>query len=362
MIYVRDKSAIRWGAVARAREVAALALLLLLSTSVLAPLVLGPVAVTRVEPPTPDLESIWVSSMKEAVAPPDPDEELPGCDSGGNAKPLCGAPRVASTTRTPTHLCNPVNPPAGKAYSPCCYDMPACHWLISRTPRANGRGLRGKAGLAGHVSSEGEELCGAVMLVRDPACWICDLSSELRLQVDVVTRQAVGSRGSRDVVEILVPPTAREAAIAEIRGHQSVTAAWFSDADRRRLVGIVDSRSCGACRAAQQAGVSVLRLVADGRGNLEWSVMSPGLGPLKVLLFLLQASGCEARIVRRWKPSAPDGATARQREILRAAVEGGYFEEPRGVTQSEIAMRFGVSRIAVLRLLRRAERKGLFLL
>ncbi len=346
----------------RARAVAALALLLLLLASVLAPLALGPVALTRIEPPTPDLGAVWVSSMDEALAPPDPDKRLGGCDAEGIRKPLCGAPSITSTTRTSTHFCGPSTPMAGGTYPPCCYLSPACYWLISRNPRMNGKGPRGKAGLPAHAFSDVEELCGAVFLVRDPACWICDLSSELRFQLGVVTRQAVGSRGSRDAVEILVQPSAREEAIAEIRGHPSVTGAWFSEVDSRRLMGIVDSQDCGACRAAQEAGVSVLRLVADGRGNLEWSIMSPGLGPLKVLLVLLRASGCEARIVRRWRPSAPDGATARQREVLRAAVEGGYFDDPRGVTQSEIAKRFGVSRIAVLRLLRRAERKGLFLL
>jgi len=226
----------------------------------------------------------------------------------------------------------------------------------------NGKGPRGRVGLPGDVPSEVEELCGAVILVRDPACWICDLSSELRFQVGVVSRQPVGSRGSRDAVEILVPPTAREEVIAEIRGHPSVTKAWFSEVDSRRLAGIVESLGCEACRIAQEAGVSVLRSVADGEGNLKWFVMAPGLEALKDLLYRLEANGRDARLVRRCRPSAPDGTTARQREILHEAVESGYFEDPRGITQSEIAKRFGLSRIAVLRILRRAERNGLILL
>lgn len=242
----------------RTRAVAAVALLLMLLGSVLAPLGLGPVALSRFESPSPDLGPVWTSSMNDAFAPPDADEQLAGCDSEGIAKPLCGAPRGPSAIRTPTHSCGPLTPSAGKAYSPCCYFLSACYWLISRTPRTNGKGPRGKAELPVHASSEAEELCAAVISVRDPACWICDLSSELRLQVGVVARQAVGSRGSRDTVEILVPPTAREDAIAEIRGHPFVTGAWFSEVDPRRLVGIVDGRDCGACIAADVATLGLI--------------------------------------------------------------------------------------------------------
>ncbi|MFC4247322.1 helix-turn-helix domain-containing protein [Natribaculum luteum] len=48
------------------------------------------------------------------------------------------------------------------------------------------------------------------------------------------------------------------------------------------------------------------------------------------------------------------GLTDDQRETLHTAYERGYFEEPRGVTQSELADEFDVSQRAVSRRLRRA--------
>jgi predicted DNA binding protein len=49
--------------------------------------------------------------------------------------------------------------------------------------------------------------------------------------------------------------------------------------------------------------------------------------------------------------------TARQREVLRAALEQGYYELPRAVTTAELADRIGVERRTAEDHLRRAERK-----
>ena len=51
--------------------------------------------------------------------------------------------------------------------------------------------------------------------------------------------------------------------------------------------------------------------------------------------------------------------TGRQREILEAAVESGYYEEPRGATHEEIAREVGVSAGTVGEHLRRVEEKVL---
>ncbi|PSQ41257.1 hypothetical protein BRD14_06865 [Halobacteriales archaeon SW_5_68_122] len=51
--------------------------------------------------------------------------------------------------------------------------------------------------------------------------------------------------------------------------------------------------------------------------------------------------------------------TERQREILEAAVESGYYEEPRGATHEEIAREVGVSAGTVGEHLRKVEEKVL---
>ena len=54
--------------------------------------------------------------------------------------------------------------------------------------------------------------------------------------------------------------------------------------------------------------------------------------------------------------AAPD-LTARQASVLRAAVESGYYDRPRGATTAALADRFGLARSTLEEHLRRAERK-----
>ena len=60
-------------------------------------------------------------------------------------------------------------------------------------------------------------------------------------------------------------------------------------------------------------------------------------------------------------PDAPGVAepslTARQAAVLRAAVDDGYYEVPRGTTTGELAERFGLARSTLEEHLRRAEGK-----
>jgi predicted DNA binding protein len=56
------------------------------------------------------------------------------------------------------------------------------------------------------------------------------------------------------------------------------------------------------------------------------------------------------------------GLTRRQAEALLAAVESGYYGEPRGTTLGEVAQRFGLSRASLEEHLRKAENKLLLAL
>ncbi len=148
----------------------------------------------------------------------------------------------------------------------------------------------------------------------------------------------------------------------EVRCHPSVDRVSFSDSGSNRLLGIVDVRGCNACPAADDAGVVVLKTVTDGEGNLEWLVAAPGPGQLRDLLVMLRVNGCEARVTTRCRPLAPNGRTARQQEILRAALEGGYFEEPKRLTLAQLAHRLRISESVAGRLLRKALGNSLRLL
>ncbi|MFC6906018.1 helix-turn-helix domain-containing protein [Halalkalicoccus tibetensis] len=69
----------------------------------------------------------------------------------------------------------------------------------------------------------------------------------------------------------------------------------------------------------------------------------------------------EIDITRLYRPSRPFSKsqlalTEAQHETIIAALEGGYYENPRGITRSELAEEFGISQQALSARIRRAHR------
>jgi len=124
-----------------------------------------------------------------------------------------------------------------------------------------------------------------------------------------------------------------------------------------RLVLMVDAKSCGPCLIAAHSESVVTKAVYGGANPLEWTTISTDAASLRSLLGTLRAQDCSAEIVGL-SPSIPNvELTGRQREVLSAAVNMGYFDEPRRIDLRDLALRFGISRVAARELLRKAERK-----
>jgi len=160
----------------------------------------------------------------------------------------------------------------------------------------------------------------------------------------------------REAVQLSGRPEDCRAAAVALQNHPTVRRASFSETTGGGLLALVEVRGCNACRLADEAGALVVRSVADGRGGLEWSLLAAGEEPLDRLLAILRTRGVLAGLAKPIRPAAAAKLTDRQCEVLRAAMEGGYFDFPRRMTQAALAKRLGISRVAALRILRRALR------
>lgn len=73
----------------------------------------------------------------------------------------------------------------------------------------------------------------------------------------------------------------------------------------------------------------------------------------------LRRRGAQADVLSSREHRDPPAMTARQRDLLDAAVAQGYFEVPRRVTLTELARRMGVAKSTLSETLARAERHAL---
>jgi predicted DNA binding protein len=97
--------------------------------------------------------------------------------------------------------------------------------------------------------------------------------------------------------------------------------------------------------------------VSRSDGRVDWNLVTGGEGSLKELVDRLVAEGCEVEIRRSRRPDLHRTLTDRQEEVLRMALEAGYYDQPKRVIIKDLARRAGVAPSTFQEILQRAERK-----
>jgi predicted DNA binding protein len=148
----------------------------------------------------------------------------------------------------------------------------------------------------------------------------------------------VSRRGALAHVRTTIEETA---AMSTIRGHDGYVTGPFHIAEGRELWHV------GFDRGGEADGA----LAALDRDN-EYDVVSRESVNLSELSGFVGNVGAAMTLVEGCRE-----LSERERETLEAAVDGGYFDSPRGETLGTLADRFGVSKPAVSKTLRRGQAK-----
>ncbi|MFD1512780.1 helix-turn-helix domain-containing protein [Halomarina rubra] len=148
----------------------------------------------------------------------------------------------------------------------------------------------------------------------------------------------ISRRGAVAHVRTAIDETA---AMGTIRDHDGYITGPFRIADGRELWHVGFDRD-GSANAA---------LSALDRDN-EYDVVSRDPVDITELSGFVQNVGAAMTLVEGCRDLTP-----RERETLEAAVDGGYFDSPRGETLGTLADRFDVSKPAVSKTLRRGQAK-----
>ena len=96
-----------------------------------------------------------------------------------------------------------------------------------------------------------------------------------------------------------------------------------------------------------------IRFRADGA--VEISLLGSGADLREALAVVREAADVTVLAVREGWSDSPAALTDRQREVLAAAYEAGYYDYPRRATQDEVASTLGISGSTVAEHLRHAE-------
>ena len=90
--------------------------------------------------------------------------------------------------------------------------------------------------------------------------------------------------------------------------------------------------------------------------SIIWTVIVDGYQELKRLLKEFVDNKIDVKVLKVVKAKSDATITARQEQIIKIALEAGYFDFPRRITLNQLAEKLNISSSTLAEILRRAEK------
>jgi predicted DNA binding protein len=122
------------------------------------------------------------------------------------------------------------------------------------------------------------------------------------------------------------------------------------------ILGTVTTQNCPVCSTLSGLNCSLLSAVTKEDNKMEWRLLVSGDDTLKKLTDRLDSQHVGFEILQLSHLGNVKDLTARQEQIVKLALEMGYFEFPKKIKLEELSKRLGISAGNLSEILRRAEK------
>jgi predicted DNA binding protein len=195
----------------------------------------------------------------------------------------------------------------------------------------------------------------AVLAVKAPD-WMNNLAKKYGARISVLGCLPFPEGGVKDLVEIRAPRDRLEAAVEELRGSSQFQEIDVTQTSRDKALASIHTNRCAVCSVL--AGSECFLISASARdGGIYWTLLASGKKPIRDLMAAMKDKGFNVEIVRMIEVKGRDALTARQEEIIRVALEKGYFDYPKRISLRELARQFGISISTLSEVLRAGQKK-----
>jgi predicted DNA binding protein len=198
-----------------------------------------------------------------------------------------------------------------------------------------------------------------VLTVRIPDCWITEVAGMSERPIRFLRSVPDGHEGGRGLIEIRGDAELAEVVVDAIRAHPTVCHVDITQLPDGGVLGEVVTSQCAACRALTGVDCFLTSAATRPDGRVDWHIVTGGEGALQQLVERLEAEGCDVEVKSSRRPKGRRALTERQEQVLRMAIESGYYDQPKRTSIKELARRAGVAPSTLQETLQRAERKVL---
>jgi predicted DNA binding protein len=157
-------------------------------------------------------------------------------------------------------------------------------------------------------------------------------------------------------VEIRAPEDKLGEAVEELKGSSQFQEVDITQTSKNKALASIHTDRCAVCSVL--AGSECFLISASTKdGGIYWTLLASGKKPLRDLMDAMKGKGFDVDIVKMAEVKGREALTARQEEIIRVALEKGYFDYPKRISLRDLARLFGISISTLSEVLRTGQRK-----
>ncbi len=195
----------------------------------------------------------------------------------------------------------------------------------------------------------------ALLALRIPGLWVTPVTEKYNLDVSCRVGGQTEERGW-GLVELKGGDSEIEKAIAEIKTHPSVGNVTVENRQQGEAFLTVEVVHCPACEVLISSKSFLVFPVEIIKGWMKWLLVTVNQ-ELGTIIEDLELLNVNFRIERIVKLEVRGVLTKRQEEVVRKALDIGYFDFPRKMDSTRLAQELDISVSTLSEIIRAAERR-----
>ncbi len=196
-----------------------------------------------------------------------------------------------------------------------------------------------------------------VLRIGMPETWISEISKETSAKIKLLECIPDKDLGGRLLFEIETKSENISDLLKKISAHQQVCKLDISPYKKGGYLGAVVTNNCITCQALTRSKcfLTYARNLKDAK--IEWHIITGDEESLSKLINNLEKNGCSVELIRKTLLTKKNLLTSRQDEIIKVAMEKGYYEYPKKISLRELSKILKISYSNLNEILHRGEKK-----
>jgi predicted DNA binding protein len=195
----------------------------------------------------------------------------------------------------------------------------------------------------------------AVIAVRIPD-FVGDISKRHDAVVKILGCVPFSKTGAKSLLEIRAKEEKIPGVMQDFKASHGFTDVDMAQTSKDKMLATVSTNKCAICSTMAGSGCFLISATAKDE-KLYWTVLASRNDQIKALIGRMKDNGMDASVKSLRDISSKEELTKRQEDILKIALEKGYFDYPKGTSIRELAAMFGISISTLSEILRSGQKK-----